>query len=182
MNLQASARAAAAAALPLTGLALTGLGVLYDNVPCTVGGSTLILTGVSVIALILIRTWISDTSDARSALAAAQRDTERERSRYFAAQAALENEQGRLRQELNNERRRIASQLVQEREAMNAAFEEKKAALVSETMEVTVRMFRNGDFAPDTLTTGQLIQFPKQEHPIRTTRRSRSRGHEGVAP
>ncbi|TGZ14677.1 hypothetical protein DV517_61600 [Streptomyces sp. S816] len=184
MNLQASVRATAAAATALssTGLALTGLGVLRNNVPHAVGGSCLVATGIAVVALILIRTWITDTSDARNALAAAQRDAEKERSRYFAAQAALENEQGRLRQEVNAEQQRIASILATEREAMNIMFEEKRAALVSETMEVTVRMFRNGDFAPDTLTTGRLIQFPKQEHQVRTTGQARSRGHEGVAP
>lgn len=170
------------AALGLAGLAITSRGILRDNLPSTVGGSCLIFSTVVVGALLLIRKWVSDTTLIRTALTATQREAERERSRYVAAQAALENEQGRLNQDMAEERRRIAASLIAEREAMRTEFEERRATLISETMEATFLMIQNGKFASDTTASGRLIQFPKQSQPQPATDRMRSREHGVVGP
>ena len=166
----------------LAGFALTARGVLRSDLDNAVGGTCLTLVAVTTIALACVRRWIVDTREERRILAAAQREAERERSRYFAAQAALENEQGRLNRDMAAERQRIAAQLVKEREAMRIEFEEKRADLIAETMEATVRMFHAGKFAPETAATGQLIHFPKQDPAAQATERARSREHGVVGP
>jgi hypothetical protein len=172
----------AAGVAALTGITLTGHGILRASIPQAVGGSCLTMAALIIIALVLIRRWVSDTRDVRNALAATQREVERERSRYFALQMALEGEQGRLTRDMATERRRIAAILIREREKMDADFEEKRAALISETVEATVLMIHNGKLAPNTPATGQLIHFPTQQQPAPATERARSREHGVVGP
>lgn len=171
-----------AAAAALAGLAITSRGILRDNLPYTVGGSCLLLSAVLVGALLLIHRWISDTTDVRNALNASQRAAERDRARYIALQAALEVEQGRLNRDMAADRRRMARDLIREREAMQAEFEEKRASVIAETMEATVRMYRNGKFAPDASASGRLIQFPYQSPQGAEPQRARSREHGVVGP
>ena len=170
-----------AVAASLAGLALLGKGVLKDSVPSTMAGSCLIIVALTAISMALIRTWVSDTTDVRNAMAASQRAAERERSRYIALQAALESEQGRLNRDMAAARQCMARDLVAEREALRGEFEEKRATLVSETMEATFHMFRGGKFATDATTAGQLIQFPRQEQAA-APQRERSREHGKVRP
>lgn len=140
------------------------------------------MTALILTSLVLIRRWIVDTSEERRTLAEAQREAQAEKSRYIAAQAALENEQGRLNRDMATEQQRIAGQLIAERKAMFAEFEERKAALIAETMEATFRMFHNGKFAPEeTSRQCNLIQFPGQQ-PEPLPERERSRGHGVVGP
>jgi hypothetical protein len=189
MDLTSGSRATnvAAAVAMLGGLPALLYGILHNDTARSIGGACLIMTALILTALVAIRSWIVDTSDERRVLAAAQRQASEERTRYIAAQAALENEQARLNRDMAGERQRIAAQLIAEREAMRDEFDDQKAALIAETMETTVRMFRGGKFAPEEETPqrGNLIQFPKelptQAHPA-SPERERSRGHEVVGP
>ncbi|MFF9205097.1 hypothetical protein ACF1AE_25415 [Streptomyces sp. NPDC014986] len=184
MDLTGSARAtaAAAAAVLLGGLSVLLYGIAYSDAARAIGGGCLTIVAFMAASMILLHRWIVDTHDERQALAAAQRATAAERSRYFAAQAALENEQARLNRDMAEERRRIAAQQIAEREAIRQEFEEQKAILISETMEATVMMFRAGKFAPEAAPLqGNLIQFPK-ELPKQTLQRERSREHGVVGP
>jgi hypothetical protein len=168
----------------LGGLPILLYGIWRDDTARSIGGACLVVTALILVALVLIRRWIVDTSNERRALADEQRQASEAHHRYIASQAALENEQARLNRDMATERHRIAAQLIAEREAMRDEFEEQKAALVAETMEVTVRMFHNGKLAPeDAPRKNNLIQFPKElptQAPSR--QRERSREHGVVGP
>lgn len=181
MSLTNSARitAATAATTALGGLATTLHGAINDSPARAIGGVGLTMTGLTTIALILIRRWVTDISDDRQALAAAQCEAQQERSSYFALKAALENEQGRLSQDLATERRDLEARLVAERQAMADDFEAKRGNLIAETMEAAVLMMCNGEFAPAATSQGKLIRFP---HPERAEARERARGHNVVGP
>ncbi|WP_328436994.1 hypothetical protein OHA71_06735 [Streptomyces sp. NBC_00444] len=177
--------ATGAAAALTGGLSVVVYGTFRNDLGRALGGTCLTLTALTVIALILIRQWIVETSEERRLLAVSQREAQAEKSRYFAAQAALEVEQGRLSRDRAAERRADERRLMVERKAIADEFEEQKAALIAETMEATVMMFRDGKRAA-VPAQGKLIQLrqpqpqPEQEpqaHPERT--RSRGRGVAG---
>lgn len=184
MDLTSGSRATnvAAAVAMLGGLPALLYGILHNDTARSIGGACLIMTALILTSLVSIRSWIVETSDERRILAAAQRQAAEERTRYIAAQAALENEQARLNRDMAGERQRIAAQLIAEREAMRDEFDDHKATLIAETMETTFLMIKGGKFAPEeTPQQGNLIQFPKdlpaQGHPA-SPERERSRGHE----
>jgi hypothetical protein len=182
MDLTSGARvtAAAAATAMLGGLSVLLHGITYSDPARAIGGGCLSIVGLMAVSMILLHRWIVDTRDERQALAAAHRAADAERSRYVAAQAALENEQARLITAMNAERRRIATALIAEREALRQEFEEQRATLVCETMEATVMMFRDGKFAPAAAPQrSNLIRFPKEmpkQPPTDEQERSRGRG------
>lgn len=164
----------------LTGLATLLHGLIQTIPTHAVGGGFLTLTGLTVIALVLLHRWITDTADERRSLAAAERSTQAERARYFAAQAALENEQGRLNRDMAAERAALTARLEAERQAMAAEFEEKRAELISQTTEATFRMIHNGKFATPKPTPSRVIPFPQQ--PQRQTDSTPAREHEVAGP
>lgn len=185
MDLTAGTRATAiAGTLVLAGgVSIILYGILRNDLARALGGACLAMTALTLVALIAIRRWVTDTSDERRVLAAAQRHAEGERSRYFAAQAALENEQGRLNRDMAAERAALTTRLMAEREAVAAEFEERRAALIAETMEATVLMIHNNKLAPETPTKSKVIQLrehQQQRHPERE--RERERGHGVVGP
>lgn len=171
----------AAGAAAAGGLAVVLYGTLRDDLARAVGGTAVAFTALTVLALILLHRWIADTSDERRILAATQRESVAERSRYFAAQAALENEQGRLNRDMAAERAALAARLQAEREALAAEFEEQRATLIAETMEATVLMIRDGKLAPDTQTQSKVIQI-RERQAQRQLERERSREHGVVGP
>lgn len=177
MGLTGNARitAATAAAAVLGGLATTVHAIAFSNPAQSIGGATLTMIGVIAIALAVIRRWVTDVRDERRILAAAQREAQQERSSYFAAKAALENEQGRLNRDTAAERAALAARMEVERNALHAEFEERRAALISETMTATVLMIHNGKLAPQQQAGGTLIPFPQPE-------RVRPREHGVVGP
>lgn len=172
--------AAAAAAVVLVGLAATLYGLAYGDLPRSIAGLGLTTVGLIVIALIMIRRWVTDTRAERSLLAASQREAQAERARYFAAQAALENEQCRLNQDMAAARRALDVRLKAEREAIAQDFERQRSDLIAETMEATFQMIRGDKLAAER-ATGRLIQFPRQ-HPEPQPERARSREHGVVGP
>jgi hypothetical protein len=135
------------------------------------------MVALTVIALLFIHHWFTNTSQERRALADATRAADEEQNRYVSLKAALENEHGRLIQAMAAERASAAASLAAEKEALRSEFEERKNFLIAQAMEATVRMHRNGKFAPQQSTKGTLIPFPQQE-----PERERARGHNVVGP
>lgn len=164
----------------LGGVTTTLYGAARSNPAQSLGGVCLTMIALTVIALFFIHRWFTNTSEERHTLAVATRAADDERNRYISLKAALENEQGRLSRDMAAERAALAGRLVTEREALSTEFEERRASLISETMEATVRMFHNGKFAPEVQRTGKLIPFPEQQD--RAPERERSREHEVVRP
>lgn len=165
MRLASTAIASMAVATALFGgVALALSGIIHNQVPHSIGGVGAIMIALTGTALLVIRHWVTDTRTERTLLATAQHETQTEWARYVAAQAALENERTRMRRDLDEERAVLLEQVTEEREALSAEFEERSASLICETMEATVRMFHNGEFAPDMRRGATLIQFPNQ-HP-----------------
>lgn len=134
------------------------------------------MVALTLIALLFIHHWFTNTSEERRALADATRAADDERNRYFSLEAALENEHGRRTQAVAAERASLAVRLATEREALRSEFEERRASLIAETMEATFRMKLNGGFDQPS-GKGNLIQFPQQQ-----PERERSRGHNVVGP
>lgn len=171
------ATAAIGAGTLLTGAAVTLHAVTRSNPAQTLGGLGLTMIGLTILALLFIHHWFTNTSEERRTLADATRAADEERNRYVSLKAALENEHGRLSQAMAEERADVAARLAEERESLRSEFEERRNSLIKETMEVTVRMFRNGKFAPQPTAKGNLIPFPQQQPD-----RERARGHNVVGP
>lgn len=140
-------------------------------------GLSLTAIALTLIALLLIHRWFTNTSQERHDLADRTRAAEDEKDRYVSLRAALENEHARLTRDIAAERAGLAATLAVEREALRSEFEERRASLIAETMEATVLMFRNGKFAPQQAVQGTLIPFPQQQ-----PERARARGHNAVGP
>lgn len=173
--------AAAAAAVALAGLTAIIYGLIRDDLPRSIGGLGLTVIGLFALVLVAMRRWVTDTRQERALLAASQREAQAERARYFAAQAALENEQGRLNRDVAAARRALDVRLQAEREAMAKDFEAKRGDLIAETMEATFRMIHGDKLAAERAASGRLIQFPRQ-HPEPQPERARSREHGVVGP
>jgi hypothetical protein len=137
------------------------------------------MIALTAASLLVIRRWVTDTRAERCILAATQRETQAERARYIAAQAALTNERTRMRRDLDAEQAAMVERARVDREALDDEFEARRADLICETMEDTVRMFHDGKFAPTTRRRGALIQFPRQQP---QEQQGRSREHGVVRP
>lgn len=157
------------------GITLTLTGIAHNQVPHSLGGVGTIMIALTAAVLLVIRRWVTDTRNERSVLAATQRETQAERTRYIAAQAALENERTRMRRDLDAEHVALVERARVEREVLDDEFEERRGELINQTMEATVRMFHNGKFAPDTRRGATLIQFPQPQQ-------NRSQEHGVVGP
>src|SRR3546814_3040070 len=107
MDLTGSARATATAAVAamLAGQAAVAYGIVQETLPPAIGGLSLTVTALAVLGLLAIRQWVTNTSEERTLLADVRVELETQRSDYFAAKAALENERGRLAQDMAAERK-----------------------------------------------------------------------------
>lgn len=171
--------AATAGVVLIGGLTVSLHSAIHRNVPGAIGGLGITLAALTAIVLILIHRWVTDTRDERRALAALQREAQSQKATCIAAKAALENERGRLAQDVAAERAALTARLKAERAAIEREFEEERATLVAETMEATFLMVRDGKFDPSTARDATLIEFPRQ-HPQQERhaegQRSRERG------
>ncbi|MFJ9112953.1 hypothetical protein [Streptomyces sp. NPDC102283] len=166
MNSKTGSRATAAGAALITsaGLSIVLYGIITENLERTVGGAIFTMTALTLIALVLIRRWVTNTTAERQRLSDATREKDTEHMRYLAAQAALEVERGRLRRDAIVEREQLTARLAAERAAMNERFEEQRAELVCKTMEATVQLYRDGHFDPSAPTAyARIIGFPTPE-------------------
>ncbi|MEV6074979.1 hypothetical protein AB0L80_07710 [Streptomyces sp. NPDC052069] len=183
MNSKTGSRATAAGAALITsaGLSIVLYGIITENLERTVGGAIFTMTALTLIALVMIRRWITTTATERQRLGDAVREADAERMRYVAAQAALEVERSRLRRDAAAEREQVNARLATERDAMDAQFEERRAELVCTTMETTVRLYRAGHFDPsDPASFARVIGFPTpavREHPAEAAPRGRGASH-----
>ncbi|MFJ4624302.1 hypothetical protein [Streptomyces sp. NPDC088812] len=169
--------ATTAAAMMLGGLGLTIHGVSRDQASHSLAGFVLSMIALAVIILTVLHSWITDTRTERIALAAAQREAQAERTRCIAAQAALENEQGRLYRDLAAERAADRERLEKERAAMHEQFELDRGQLVNEAMATLASWIVDGKVQPPERKTN-LIRFPNQEQQtVRTPQRETPRGH-----
>lgn len=177
------ATAAAAVMAGAVGLAVSILGAIRNQPAHSLTGiciTMIALTALVLRAILGNRLTIADTRDERRDLAIAQGQAIAERDKYFAAQAALEVEQGRLNRDMAAERAAQSARLKVERAAMAAEFEERRAALIAETMEATVLMIQDGKLTPVAPTKSKVIQL--REHQQRHPDRERSREHGVVGP
>ncbi|WP_328721789.1 hypothetical protein OHT52_21360 [Streptomyces sp. NBC_00247] len=168
-----------AAVITTLGAALMTYGITVGDTARCLGGVGLTMPALTFIALVAVRRWVTDTSRERASLADAQRAADAERMRYVAAQAAQLAEAQRLRRDVAAERAQLAARLDAERAAMQDVFEEQRATLVSETMETTVQMLRDGAFvAEQTEDHGhaKVMQFPLQQAARPRPEATRDRG------
>lgn len=164
-------------AVTLGGFTLTLYGLGRDQLTHSLTGVAITMIALAAIILTVIHHWVTDTRTERACLAAAQREAQAERTRYIAAQAASENEQVRLRRDLDAERARLAARARTERKALLAELEEQRATLVSETMQATFQMFHEGRFNPATGRGATIIRLPQlQADDAPQHERARGRG------
>lgn len=169
-----------AAAGTLAGLGICASGAIYEDTSRALGGTVLTITALTITALAYIRSWVTDTSDERRNLAAAQHRVEEEERRYFALKAAIEGEHMRLTRDMAADRARTTAQLAAERTAMHAEFEEQRLQVAKEAFRTGVEMERAGMLKPETPTPANLIPFPGPAE--RAPERERSREHGVVGP
>ncbi|MEV5851464.1 hypothetical protein [Streptomyces anulatus] len=152
-------------------------GIITENLERTVGGAIFTMTALTLIALVMIRRWITTTNAERQRLGDAVREADAERMRYVAAQAALEVERSRLRRDAAAEREQLAARLATERDAMDAQFEEKRNTVVIETFATTVELVRDGLLdVNDPASYGRVIGFPTPELRQQAAEAARGRG------
>ncbi|MFJ9029752.1 hypothetical protein ACIRQP_14710 [Streptomyces sp. NPDC102274] len=118
------------------------------------------MTALTLIALVAIRSWTTDTREERQRLADAQREADTERSRSVASQAALEVERSRIQRDAAAEWARIEARLQTERQAMRAQLEEERAKMACESLETAFRMINAGLFEDRPAGHGKVIGFP----------------------
>jgi hypothetical protein len=179
MDLTAGTRATAvtAAVVMTAGLAVIFYGIVRGDPAHSISGVALTTTALTLIALLVIKRWVTDTADERRQLATATQAAQDEREKYFAAQTVLENDQQRLLRDAAADRARAEATLIAEREAMAAEFEEKRASLICETLATVAELMQNQKDQP----CGSVIQFPTQQS-VRVPEQERSRGHNVVGP
>lgn len=161
----------------LGGLGLTLHGVWRDQASHSLAGVVLSMIALTIIILAVIHRWVTDTRLERQALAAAQRLAQTERATYTAAKAALENEQARLYRDLAADRAADTRRLKAERQAMEDEFEDARAELSNNAMEILATWMVGGKVRPPERQAGNLIQFPRQE-----PKRERAHEHGAVGP
>jgi hypothetical protein len=177
------ATAIAGAAVLLSGLSVILYGIVRGDVSQAVSGACLTMPALTLIALVMVRRWVTDTKDERAILAASQREAQAERARYLAAQGALDGEMSRLRQDMAAERAALKEQLKVERKAMEDEFARARGELAAEAMNIAVSWVVDGKLRPPEQQRDNLIRFPHQtQQPESRAEPARSREHGVVGP
>lgn len=181
---RAQVTAGVGTAVLLGGLTVMTYGIYRDDLARSLGGACLATAALTLLALAAIRRWIIDTSEERRILAAAQREAVAERARYQAAQAALENEQGRLYRDLAADRAALNAQVAAEREAMKEEFERARGEISADAMDNMMSWITGGKLRPPERPKDNLIRFPGQNQGQAEPQasRERSREHGVVGP
>jgi len=154
-----------AAATLCVGAALLTIGVAEDRLPETITGFALTVCAALAISLHVVHRWITNTAQERDALHEATLRRDDERAKYLAGQYAVEAELKRIRLDAVAAARRADKALQAERVTLHAAFEEKRAALISQTLEAAVQMIDEGGLldAPRNAERGRtVLPFPAQ--------------------
>ena len=177
MDLTASTRTTVTAAtvVLVTGLAEILYGVTRGGPAHSIAGVGLTTTALTLIALTVIRRWVTNTTAERRQLAAATQAARDERDGYFAAKAVLENDQQRLMRAAAADRAHVVATLIAERAKLDAEFEEKRAALICQSLDEIADLMRSQKQKQPERSS--VIPFPTQQ-----PGRERSRGHNVVGP
>lgn len=125
-----------------TGMAVVIHGIITDNAARSAAGASLSITSLTFFALCQVKKWITCTEHERDRQLDAARASNDERTKYIAAQAAMQIERQRMQRDAAAERRQLAARLATEQAAMRARFQEERDTLVCETVEATLRMVR----------------------------------------
>lgn len=145
-------------ALLAIGMSLICVGVARGSFGHSVSGTAVTMISLFVIALHRVHRWIRDTARERTDLADARKDAEAQERKYFALQAAIENEGVRMRRDMNSERHAIAMTLAKERRVMEEQFEQRRLELTQKAFREGVMMERDGHLRPEKIAA--LLQFP----------------------
>ncbi len=181
MAFTASSKMATAEAIVvlIAGFFLIAYSARFDETAGTVAGACLVFCALTLVTLVRIKEWVTNTSQERRTLADATRAADEVRNRYIAAQAAMEIEQARRSRDMAAERAHLEARLATERAKMRREFEEERATNAAEAFRTGVEMERAGMLGPDTPQLGNLIQFPKD---LPAQQRERSREHGASHP
>lgn len=156
--------AAGAAVILTAGLGTVAVGILRSDPAKAAGGACLTVTAITLVALCIIRRWLTDTADERGRLADATAAANEERTRYVACLAAVEAERARVRRDAGIEATRQRAQLDAERDSMRDEFEAQRHELVIDTFQTAVLMERAGLLIePPTASVTHL--FPHRGRP-----------------
>ncbi|MFF2189300.1 hypothetical protein [Streptomyces sp. NPDC058155] len=151
-------------------------GVARNDLARSLGGACLTMTSLTLIALVSIRRWTTNTDAERRRLGDATREAETEKTRSIAAQAAMEVERDRLLRDAASRRARLDAQLKTERKAMRDQLEADRAQIAIEALEEAFRLIRGGLCDPSKQPgEGTVIEFPEQ--PSERPAAVRPRGH-----
>ncbi|MYZ37517.1 MULTISPECIES: hypothetical protein [unclassified Streptomyces] len=112
------------------------------------------MIALTLIALVSIRKWTTDTHAERGRLAEAMREADTERGRSVAVQAAMEVERARIRRDAAAELERMEARLRAERQAIRDQLEEERARMACESLGIAFRMIK----------AGLLEDRPAEEH------------------
>lgn len=156
------------------GISVVLYGVAVNDLARSLGGACLTMTALTLLALVAIKRWITDTSAERTRLADATREQDSERVRLFALQAALEQERQRLLRDAAADREQNAARLEAERASLREQFEDERAALMCESVETAYAMFKAGLLDAPRAASVAVLSFPDQS-PQRAA--ERTRGH-----
>lgn len=164
-----------ASAVVITGgLGVVVAGIVRNEPARAAGGACFTITALTLIALTLIRRWITDTSADRERMRtdlAAERERLRadecvatgERVKYLAAQAALGVERDRMRRDRAADVEGVAAQLAAERERLSDQFEEARNQVVQEASEAAWQIFLQGGL-PVPAKGRTVLPFPSSAH------------------
>nr|WSZ97322.1 hypothetical protein OH820_18120 [Streptomyces sp. NBC_00857] len=119
------------------------------------------MTALTLVALVSIRRWTTDTHAERVRLADATREAETEKSRYIAGQAAMEVERDRMRRDAASGREQLEIQLATARQALADQLEEDRAKISCDALEAALIMLP-GLLSEGRPEHGTVIGFPAQ--------------------
>jgi hypothetical protein len=142
--------AAAGITIGTAGLAYT---VPTGHTEGSVLGAAVLVVSAIAISVRVVLTVITDTSAEKARLTD-------ERLTYLAAQAALESERTRIRQDLEAGARASAQQIRAERAAMRQQFEEERHAVQRHGFEVGVRLALGGGLTAEGEIPANVLPFP----------------------
>lgn len=168
--------AAAAGGILITGLAITAHFSVNQAPARAIGGTTLVILGVTTLVMVALRQWIAQAGE--------------ERRHYLAASAAATEERMRLQQEREQLRieaaaaRTLAEQdLAARRDALRIHFENRRAALITESFEAGARMALDGHLdTPPPGARSSVIPFPEPAPPHAQAARTQVRERGGAHP
>lgn len=142
---------------------VTAYGVVTNDPARSLAGASLIITGLTLLVLVCIRRWVTDTHAERARLADAIRTADVDRTRAVAAHAAVEAERVRVARDARVERGRNARTLAAERDAMQTEFDAQRAQIAAVALEQAVALLKGkiGEQAP-ARERSRVLPFPQQ--------------------